>query len=187
MRPTRVRSLLLLAAVATLLSLLLQRALRSSGWTMPPVPWTAAVGLALVACLVYSAAVPVRRMLRGVPGARPVHPLRAARAAVLGKATAYAGAVVLGWYLAAVLLLLPDLDVDARQAQAVRAGVTALAALAACIAGLLAERMCRVPPDEGDRSAAGPGLGRGAGRSADDGQDRDLGGAGVTREALRHG
>jgi Protein of unknown function (DUF3180) len=146
---------------------------------MPPVPWTAAIGLALVACLVYSAAVPVRRMLRGVPGARPVHPLRAARAAVLGKATAYAGAVVLGWYLAAVLLLVPDLDVDARQAQAVRAAVTALAALAACVAGLLAERMCRVPPDDPD----GPGPGRGAGRSADDGQDRDLGGAGVTREA----
>jgi uncharacterized protein DUF3180 len=181
MRPTRIRALLAVAAVATLLSLLLQRALRSSGWDMPPVPWTAAVGLALLACLVYSAAVPVRRMLRGAPGARPVHPLRAARAAVLGKATAYAGAVVFGWYLAQVLLLAPDLDIDARQAQAVRAAVTALAALAACVAGLLAERMCRVPPGDPDR----PGGGSSA-RSAQNGQERDLGGAGVTREALRH-
>src|SRR5690242_16389182 len=152
MTPTRVRVLVLVAAIATLLSLLLQRALRASGWDMPPVPWTAAIGLLLVACLVYSAALPVRRMLRGGPGARPVDPLRAARAAVLGKATAYAGAVVLGWYLAQVLLLAPDLDVDARQTQAIRAAVTALAALAAAVAGLLAERMCRVPPEGPDRA-----------------------------------
>ena len=39
-------------------------------------------------------------MLRGGPNARRVHPLRAARAAVLGKATAYAGALVFGWYAA---------------------------------------------------------------------------------------
>lgn len=156
MKPTRIRTLLVVSAVATLLSLLLQRALRSSGWDMPPVPWTAAIGLVLVACLVYSAALPVRRMLRGGPGARPVHPLRAARAAVLGKATAYAGAVVVGWYLAQVLLRVSDLAVDARQTQALRAGITALAALVACVAGLLAERMCRVPPDDSD-IAAGPG------------------------------
>jgi hypothetical protein len=141
---------------------------------MPPVPWTASIGLALVACLVYSAALPVRRMLRGGPGARPVHPLRAARAAVLGKATANAGAVVLGWYLAQVLLLAPDLDVDARQTQAVRAAVTALAALAASAAGLLAERMCRVPPEGPD--AAGGVRGPDRGRAGDD----------VTGEARRH-
>ena len=115
---------------------------------MPPVPWTAAIGLLLVACLVYSAALPVRRMIRGGPNARKVDPLRAARAAVLGKATAYAGAVVFGWYFAHLLSLAPDLDVESRQNQAVRAAVTALAALAACVAGLLAERMCRLPPDD---------------------------------------
>ena len=128
---------------------------------MPPVPWTAAIGLLLVACLVYSAAVPVRRMTNGVPQARPVDPLRAARTAVLGKATAYAGSVILGWYLAQVLLLSPDLDIPSRRAQALRAAVTALAALAVCVAGVLAERMCRVPPDDrGDGSAPSEG-GRG--------------------------
>jgi Protein of unknown function (DUF3180) len=175
MRPTRVGVLLLVATTATLLGVVLQRALRSNGWDMPPVPWTAAIGLLLVACLVYSAALPVRRMLRGGPTARPVHPLRAARAAVLGKATAYAGALVLGWYLAWVILLLPDLDVDARQAQAVRAAVTALAALAASVAGLLAERMCRVPPEGPDRTGA-PGSGELPG----------TGGTDVTGEARRH-
>ena len=114
--------MLAVLVVTTILGLLLQRTLRASGWEMPPVPWTAAIGLLLVACLVYSAAVPVGRITRGVPGARPVDPLRAARTAVLGKATAYAGAVVLGWYLAQVLLLLPDLDVSPRRSQALRAG-----------------------------------------------------------------
>lgn len=172
MTPTRARTLALLGAVATLLGLLVQRWLRASGWTMPPVPWTAPIGLALVACLVYSAALPVRRMLRGGPDARPVHPLRAARAAVLGKATAYAGAVVFGWYAAQVLLLAPDLDVDARQSQAVRAAIAAAAALLACLAGLLAERMCRLPPHDPDLPDGGDaGL-----RPGDD----------VTDEARRH-
>jgi hypothetical protein len=185
MRPTRIRTLVVVGAVATLLSLLLQRALRSSGWDMPPVPWTAAIGLALVACLVYSAALPVRRMIRGGPGARPVDPLRAARAAVLGKATAYAGAVVFGWYLAQVLLRASDLDVAARQAQALRAAITALAALAACTAGLLAERMCRVPPDDSE-GAGGAGGSGSSGRSQQNGHGRDIGEAGVTGEARRH-
>ncbi len=181
MRPTRVRDLVLLGAVATLLGLLIQRWLRASGWMMPPVPWTAAIGLALVACLVYSAALPVRRMIRGGPNARRVHPLRAARAAVLGKATAYAGALVFGWYAAQVLLLAPDLDIDARQSQAVRAAVTAAAALAACLAGLLAERMCRVPPDDRDGAAGLPGPDGAIGR------DRPtVPGDDVTDEARRH-
>ena len=157
MKPTRVRSLVLLGAVCTVLGLLIQRWLRAAGWAMPPVPWTAAIGLLLVACLVYSAALPVRRMIRGGRNARPVDPLRAARAAVLGKATAYAGAVVTGWYAAAVLLLAPDLDISSRQSQAVRAAVTAAAAVAACVAGLLAERMCRVPPEDLDGPAGAPG------------------------------
>jgi uncharacterized protein DUF3180 len=176
MKPTRIRVLFLLAALATMVSLLVQRQLRAAGRDMPPVPWTASIGLVLVACLVYSAALPVRRMVRGGPRARPVHPLRAARAAVLGKATAYAGSVVLGWYLAQVILLAPDLNVEARQAQAVRAVVTALAALAAAIAGLLAERMCRVPPDE-----LGPGM-----TSAGPGEQPGLGDGDVTDEARRH-
>jgi hypothetical protein len=173
MRPTRIRTLFVVVVVAAVLGLLLQRRLRASGWDMPPVPWTAAIGLLLVACLVYSAAIPVRRLTNGSPRARPMDPLRAARTAVLGKATAYAGALILGWYLAQVLLLAPDLDIPARRSQAVRAGVTALAALAVCLAGLLAERMCRVPPD--DRG------GELTGRSGDVIGDTD-----VTDEARRH-
>jgi hypothetical protein len=98
-------------------------------------------------------------MTNGTPRARPVDPLRAARTAVLGKATAYAGSVILGWYLAQVLLLSPDLDIPARRAQALRAAVTALAALVLCGAGVLAERMCRVPPDDGGDGSA-PAEGR---------------------------
>jgi hypothetical protein len=170
-KPTRVRSLVVVLAVTTILGLLLQRTLRASGWEMPPVPWTAAIGLLLVACLVYSAAVPVGRITRGKPGARPVDPLRAARTAVLGKATAYAGAVVLGWYLAQVLLVVPDLDIAARRSQALRAGITALAALAVCVSGLLAERMCRIPPEDRGEERDLPG---------------DLAGTDVTDEVRRH-
>ncbi len=172
MRPTRIRALALVTAVTAVLGLLLQRALRASGRDMPPVPWTAAIGLLLVACLVYSAAVPVRRLTNGSPRARPVDPLRAARTAVLGKATAYAGSLILGWYLAQLLLLSPDLDIPARRSQAVRALVTAVAALAVCVSGVLAERMCRVPPEDRGDGPGQPGAG--------------LGDTDVTNEARRH-
>jgi hypothetical protein len=173
-RPTRVRSLAVVCAVATALGWLLQRMLRNSGRDMPPVPWTAAIGLLLVACLVYSAAVPVRRLTNGSPGAKPVDPLRAARTAVLGKATAYAGALVLGWYLAQLVLLVPDLDISARRSEALRAAVTALAALTVAVAGLVAERMCRVPPDDRGGEAGEHG-GRGEPGAGD-----------VTGEVRRH-
>lgn len=178
MKPTRVRALVVVAAVATVLSWLVQRLLRNSGRDMPPVPWTAAIGLLLVACLVYSAAVPVRRLTKGSPGAKPVDPLRAARTAVLGKAAAYAGPLVFGWYVAQLLLLVPDLDISAHRAQAIRAAVAALAAFLVCVAGVLAERMCRVPPDDRSGEVGGP-----AGRGG-----RDEGGteSHVTGEVRRH-
>jgi hypothetical protein len=178
MKPTRIGTLVVTTVVVALLSLILLRTMRSAGHTLPPVPWTAAIGLLLVGALVYSAAIPVRRLTHGSPRATPVDPLRAARTAVLGKATAYAGAAILGWYLGQVLLYLPDLDIDTRRSQAIRAALTALAALAACVGGLLAERMCRVPPPD-DRDPP-PGAATGS-TDSDGGAD-----VGVTREARRH-
>jgi Protein of unknown function (DUF3180) len=179
MKPTRISTLVATAVVVTLVSLMLLRSLRAAGHTLPPVPWTAGVGLLLVGALVYAAAVPVRRLTHGSPRATPIDPLRAARTAVLGKATAYAGAVILGWYLGQVLLYAPDLDIDARRSQAIRAGLTALAALVTCVAGLLAERMCRVPPPD-DRA---PQVGGRPDQRGDDGDDGDVS---VAHEAKRH-
>jgi hypothetical protein len=177
-KPTRVRLLVGLAVLATAGGLALLRTLRAGGTSMAPVPWTAAGALLLVAALVYAAAVPVRRWTRGShPGAR-MDPLRAARVAVLGKATAIGGSVVVGWYFAQVLLVAPDLDIASRRSAALRAGITALAALIASAAGLLAERMCRVPPpSQGMDGGVGGGAG-GPGRVADE--------TDVTRESQRH-
>lgn len=151
MRPTRLRLLVAIAAATTVAGLVVLRIIRSLNGTMAPVPWTAAGALVLVAALVYAAAVPVRRWVRQGRAQPKMDPLRAARVAVLGKATAIAGAAVTGWYLAQVLQLTADLDVTSRRGQAVRAGITAVAAIVASAAGLLAERMCRVPPPPEDR------------------------------------
>jgi hypothetical protein len=182
-KPTRVRLLVALAVLATAVGLALLRTLRAGGTSMAPVPWTAAGALLLVAALVYAAAVPVRRWTRRTgPGVgRAMDPLRAARTAVLGKATAIGGAVVVGWYLAQVLLVAPDLDIASRRTAALRAGITALAALIASAAGLLAERMCRVPPAPG---AGDGGVGGVGGRTASAGHGGDE--ADVTRESQRH-
>jgi hypothetical protein len=167
-----------LAVLATAVGLALLRTLRAGGTSMAPVPWTAAGALLLVAALVYAAAVPVRRWTRGTRPGAVMDPLRAARVAVLGKATAIGGAVVLGWYLSQVLLVAPDLDIASRRTAALRAGITALAALIASGSGLLAERMCRVPPsDGGDGGVRGSGP-HALGHVADE--------TDVTRESQRH-
>jgi hypothetical protein len=112
----------------------------------PPLPWTVVLGTGALALAVLAAGWEVRRTVRG-RAARPVSPLVAARAAVLAKAGAYGGALLAGWYVAQGLVLLPDL-VGERRERFVVAAVATAAAVALAVAGLVAQRWCRVPPPD---------------------------------------
>jgi len=153
LRRTRWQTLASLTAAVTLGAWLVLRVLEGQGVTPPPVPWSV-----VLVCLVISAVVlrmgwAVRQFLRGK---RPdLDPLRAARTAVLAKASCHTGSLLLGWYLAQVLLVLPDLDIEPRRDRAVAAAIAAAGAALLAVVGLVVEHMCRVPPPP-DAEEAGP-------------------------------
>ncbi len=117
----------------------------------PTVPWTAPIALLLIAALVAMLAystwqrIQVRR--------ERMQAQRAVAFLVLGKASALAGAVVAGAYLGFALNFVARLDAVGPRERVIRSAVAIVVGVGLCIAGLLLERACRVPGDDGDRDA----------------------------------
>jgi hypothetical protein len=116
--------------------------------TAPEVPWTAPIGLILVTALVGALAYTTYQRIQ-VRRER-MEPSRAVALLVLGKASALAGAVVAGGYLAYGLLFLSRWDAAGPRERVIRSAVAVLAGLALCGAGLLLERACKVPRKDED-------------------------------------
>jgi polyferredoxin len=145
-RPARASSAVLVAAVVTAVSWFVLDLWTRQGGRPPPLPWFTAVAIAVVAAVVAVLGWEVRRTVRG-ERSTPVDPLAAARVVVLAKAAVYGGAVFVGWYAGQALVLIPDVSVT-RGERLLVAGITALAAAALAVAGLLAQRWCRLPPED---------------------------------------
>lgn len=121
--------------------------------TTPQVPWTAPVGLVLVTALVGALAYGTHQRLQ-VRRER-IPPERGVAFLVLGKASALAGAVVAGGYLAFALMFVSRFDAEAPRERVIRSAVTVVVGVALSVAGLLLERACKVPgiDDEDDTDA----------------------------------
>ena len=124
----------------------------------PEVPWTAPIGLILVAALVGALAYATHQRIQ-VRRER-IEPQRAVALLVLGKASALAGALVAGGYFAFALMFMTRLDAAAPRDRVIRSAVAIVAGAALCIVGLLLERACKVPtePDEDADAGEGDGL-----------------------------
>jgi len=124
----------------------------------PEVPWTAPIGLILVAALVGALAYATHQRIQ-VRRER-IEPQRAVALLVLGKASALAGALVAGGYFGFALMFLARLDAAAPRDRVIRSAVAIVAGIALCIMGLLLERACKVPtePDEDADAGEGDGL-----------------------------
>lgn len=131
---------------------------RGSGREYPVLPWLALVPLLLLCLAVLVSAWQVRRYVKGIGTFRP-SPQWARGALVAAQACALGGAVLTGWYLANVLVHLPDLDVASVRDLTLRAAASALAALLVSVSGFVAQWWCRLPPqeDEDERGGRGPG------------------------------
>jgi Na+/proline symporter len=112
--------------------------------------WGALVLLVFMAAGVFFAGLPVRRFLRG-RAKKSLNPLRAMRTLVLAQAAALTGALVAGWYVAQVLVLLPDFDVHSLRSLGLRVAALAAGGVLLATAGLVAQAMCRVDGDHPDR------------------------------------
>jgi H+/Cl- antiporter ClcA len=124
----------------------------------PEVPWTAPIGLILVAALVGVLAYATHQRIQ-VRHER-MEPQRAVAFLVLGKASALAGALVAGGYFGFAFMFLTRLDAAAPRDRVIRSAVAIVAGIVLCAMGLLLERACKVPaePDEGTEADEGDDL-----------------------------
>ncbi|MFE4976375.1 DUF3180 domain-containing protein [Kitasatospora sp. NPDC056651] len=153
MKLLRLRLLIGITAATTALSWAGSK-LWASVDTLPAVPTAAPVVLAAVAVILLAIALSLRARLKAVRerqrGAKGVDPLLAARAVVLGQASALVSSVVTGVYAGAGIHLLGELDVPARKDQAVTAGLAVLAGAAVIAAALWIQHVCKLPENHDD-------------------------------------
>ena len=85
------------------------------------------------------------------PGRGRVHPLAVARSVVIAQASAWVGAVVLGWWIGVVVYLLPRRGVMRVAGEDTAGAVVAgLSALALVIGALWLQHCCKSPQDQSD-------------------------------------
>ncbi|WP_309621210.1 DUF3180 family protein [Salinibacterium sp.] len=139
-------TLLLLAVLGGGVMWFIETALASSGRAVIIPPITLGVALLLIGIIIVLMALPVRKVSRGVAHAR-VDPFYATRVVMLAKASSLGGAILGGAGISIVGFLLSRSVVAAPGA--VTMSVTSAAgALLLLVAGLVAEHMCALPPDD---------------------------------------
>jgi len=152
-KPLRLRLLLGITALAGVLSWAGARLWDALGH-LPGVPAYAPIVLAAIAVVLLAVALSLRSKLKALrerqPGAKRVDPLGAARALVLGQASALVASVMTGVYAGMGVFLLGQLDIAARKSQAVTAGLAVLAGAGVIAAALFLQHVCKLPEDHDD-------------------------------------
>lgn len=158
MKSTRTRDLALAAVLVAIVGYVVVNA--SYRWFPPITLWT---GLSLLVVAAAEAAwgFHVRSKIGdGKIGDAPgwLHPLAVARAVMISKASAWVGALVLGWWLGVLVYVLPKrglLRVAAEDAPGVV--VAAVSALALVIGALWLQHCCKSPDDPPEDADGAPG------------------------------
>jgi hypothetical protein len=148
-KPTSVRMLLLLAAVAGVAGWVFADWVDSRG-RLPAVPWLAVAMIWVVAGFVGAWALVARRRLRPDPGGTRMAPLVAARTAALALAGSRTGALVVGLYGGLALRLVDETSVAAGRERLLASALAALGGLVLAALSLWLERICRLPEDPDD-------------------------------------
>lgn len=148
MGPTRKRDLSVAALIAAVAGYVLVIGLYR--WFPPLTVWTG-LSLLLVGAAEGGWAFYVRSKIGAGeigPGRGRVHPLAVARSVTIAKASAWMGAVVLGWWVGVIVYLFPRRGV-LRVAGEDTAGavVAAVSALALVIGALWLQHCCKSPED----------------------------------------
>jgi hypothetical protein len=158
MGPTRNRDLTAAAAAAAIAAYLLAAVLYPRSF--PPITvWT---GLSLLGIAIAEGgwAFYVRTKIANAEigdASGWLHPLAVARSVTIAKASAWAGALVFGWWLGLLVYLLPRRSV-LRVAGEDTAGtaVAAVCAFVLVVAALWLQHCCKSPPEPPDNTEAAP-------------------------------
>ena len=146
--------LVLFAAVGATVGWLLEVILTASGRAIVIPSISLAISLFVIAAVVVVLAVPIYRYSRGLRRDR-VNPFYALRVVVLAKASSSSGAL-LGGAAAAVAVYLLSRTVSPGVGSVTAGFVVLGAAIVLLIAGLVAEHLCTIPPDDEDSSSHNP-------------------------------
>ena len=151
----RATTLVLAGVGTTVLAWLVLRLVGSGGSAVPDLGWVGAAAMLFLGGALLVAGWQVRKVRDGSPNPA-VTPLRAARTLVLGQAGALTGSVLVGWYLANIIVLLPDADVESQRGRIWPFLLHALVAALLSVAGMVVQAWCRLRPrddDEDEREA----------------------------------
>ncbi|WP_072803018.1 DUF3180 domain-containing protein [Rhodococcoides yunnanense] len=154
MKPTRVWDLVALTVLAAVATWLLVRVFYGS---LPPIPVYAGASLYPVALIEVVLAFVIRSRIEGHQigdGPSQIHPITAARALALAKASALVGAAAAGVWIGFLLHVVPMVS-TVRAASADRSGaiVGLVAGVVLVGAALWLEHCCRTPTDSPDEPA----------------------------------
>jgi ABC-type Fe3+-siderophore transport system permease subunit len=119
----------------------------------PSIPWSAPVGLFVVAALVGAIAWSTHQQIQ--VRRQRMEPQRAVAFLVLGKASALGGALVAGGYLGYALSFVGRFDADGPRDRVIHSLVAVVGGIALGVAGLLLERACKVPVDDDEERERG--------------------------------
>ena len=139
------------------------------GMSTPVLPPTALATMAVIVIITMVLGIRVLRWRNShKPGSKAkktqLDPLLAARTLVLAQACAYAGTVLLGWHVG---IFLDQLRLWSLRSDQVMAG----GGLVMIVVGLVVERFCRIPPEDGDATGVEGKKGRAArGEAAGEGE-----------------
>lgn len=146
MKRTNPALLVLLGVLGAVAGWFLQTALLAAGRPLLVPPFTLGAALALIGVIVVALALPIWRFVRGTVKGK-VDPFYATRVVVLAKASSLTGSLLGGATAAIVVFLLSRSVVPplGSMAMAIASLVGSVVLLAG---GLVAEKMCTLPPHE---------------------------------------
>lgn len=154
MKPTRLRTLLVIAAVCALAAWL---AVRATFANLPVLPWTAVPAMLLLAIGETGIGRNLQSRLRGRSTGKPLAPIAVTQVVALAKASSAAAAALGGLAAGFLIYVLGSLDKTIPRGDALTAGITLGSAAVLAGAALYLENCCRAPPppeaqdDAGDR------------------------------------
>jgi hypothetical protein len=147
-RPTSRRLLVAIAVLGAAIGWTLVKAVESGGGVAPAVSWLTLVAWSFLAALLFVAArnthqrIQVRR--------ERVEASRAVFLLLIGKASAFVGALCTGVYAGFALSFLGAVSSSGPRNRVITAGAAAVITVLVVAAGLLLERACRIPDDPDD-------------------------------------
>ena len=151
MKHTKPSTLIIFAVIGIVGGWFLDAALAAMGEPVIVPPYSLSVVLVILAVLVIIAAVPVRRAVKD--GTR-VDPFYAMRVVVLAKASALTASLLAGGGIG-ILIYLLSRPVVPGPGSALMSVAAIGGAIALLVGGLVAERMCTVPPEDDEDKPAG--------------------------------